>query len=256
MAKIVRLHKIGETMTEGIITQWFQKEGSTLKKGDPLFEVETEKLTTTIESVDEGVLLKIITPAGKTVPIGAPLAVVGEAGEQIPPLDSIVDESGQEGPPPETIAASTPASRPSPGGRVRISPVARKLAIKHNIDISSLKGSGPGGRFVIEDVQKAIGGIGEQKTTGIKPSRIEPLSQLRKTIARNLKESIDNAVHSTLTSEVQCDALVAYRNEIVDDFEKKHGFRVTYTDLLLRFTVESLKLHPLINASYSEDGIK
>ncbi|MCK5342840.1 MAG: biotin/lipoyl-binding protein, partial [Candidatus Heimdallarchaeota archaeon] len=89
MVKIVRLHKIGETMTEGIITQWFQKEGDELKKGDPLFELETKKLTTTIENVDEGTLLKILTAQGETVPINTPLAAIGSPGETIPPLESL-----------------------------------------------------------------------------------------------------------------------------------------------------------------------
>jgi len=129
------------------------------------------------------------------------------------------------------------------------------MAQQHNIDITSIQGTGPRGRIVIEDVQKIIDSGGNAESSGIQISRIEPLSQLRKAIARNLKQSITSAVHSMVTSEVNCDALVAYRNEIVDTFEKTHGFRITYTDLLLKFAVESLKNHPIINASFSEDGI-
>jgi len=157
MAKKVIMPKLGLTMEEGVINKWLVKEGDRVSRGDVLFEVATDKVNMEVESPAEGVVLKILYPEGATVPITETVAYIGKEGEAIPEEETEkleekietkeevkVEEKREEAP----LTLETE--------RVRVSPLARRLAEEHGIDLSQIRGSGPGGRIVKEDIEKAI----------------------------------------------------------------------------------------------------
>ena len=153
MAKLVVMPKLGLTMTEGEVSRWLKKEGEAVKEGEPLFEVETDKLTNTIEATATGLLLKILAQEGETLPCLAGVAVIGEAGEDI----SALVPGAQAAPAPEPAAAAPAPAAPAPkapAGRVVASPAAKKLAKELGLDIALVPGTGPGGRVTEEDVKK------------------------------------------------------------------------------------------------------
>ena len=153
MAKLVVMPKLGLTMTEGAVSRWLKKEGEAVKEGEALFEVETDKLTNTIEATASGRLLKILAQEGETLPCLAGVAVIGEAGEDI----SSLVPGAQAAPAPEPAAAAPETAAPAPkapGGRVVASPAAKKLAKELGLDIALVPGTGPGGRVTEEDVKK------------------------------------------------------------------------------------------------------
>ncbi|MHA1839543.1 MAG: dihydrolipoamide acetyltransferase family protein [Candidatus Ranarchaeia archaeon] len=246
MVSIVRLPKFGETMIEGTITKWLKHEGDPVKKGDPLYEVETEKLTSDVENITEGVLLKILVPEGNTIPVGAPIAVIGYIGEKIPVIEKRPQVQRE---------VSRPSISTSVQDRIKISPIARKLAREYNIELTMITGTGPGGRITRNDVEKYVNTLKKETKIFSVPYHVLPLTPMRKTIIKNLMKSVQSTVHITINREINCDPLVAYRTEIIDQFVKEHGFRVTFTDILMKLVLASLKQHPLLNATLADDGI-
>ncbi|MHA1713592.1 MAG: dihydrolipoamide acetyltransferase family protein [Candidatus Ranarchaeia archaeon] len=246
MVSIVRLPKFGETMIEGTITKWLKHEGDPVKKGDPLYEVETEKLTSDVENITEGVLLKILVPEGNTIPVGAPIAVIGYVGEKIPVIEKRPQVQRE---------VSRPSISTSVQDRIKISPIARKLAREYNIELTMITGTGPGGRITRNDVEKYVNTLKKETKIFSVPYHVLPLTPMRKTIIKNLMKSVQSTVHITINREINCDPLVAYRTEIIDQFVKEHGFRVTFTDILMKLVLASLKQHPLLNATLADDGI-
>ena len=153
MAKLVVMPKLGLTMTEGAVSRWLKAEGEAVREGEPLFEVETDKLTNTIEATASGTLLKILAKEGETLPCLAGVAVIGEAGEDISPLLPGAPEAGPA-PGPEA-AATKPAPAPKPPAcRVVASPAAKKRARELGVELAEVPGTGPGGRITEEDVKK------------------------------------------------------------------------------------------------------
>lgn len=170
MAQTVVMPKLGLTMTEGKIAQWLKAEGDTVASGEPIFDVETDKLTNTIEATVDGVLLKVIHAEGDTVPCLAPVAVIGMAGENI---DALLAEAGAAKPaeaplPAEAPKADAPAGKArARGGRVIASPAAKKLAMEKGVDLSAVDPTGPNGRITLDDVERhiAAGGSGGVKAS-------------------------------------------------------------------------------------------
>jgi pyruvate dehydrogenase E2 component (dihydrolipoamide acetyltransferase) len=154
MAKVVVMPKLGLTMTEGTVSSWLKKEGDEVKEGEPLFEVETDKLTNTIEATASGVLRKIIVAAGATVPVLDKVAVIAAADEDISGLLSGGAAPAAEAAP--AAAAAAPAAAAPAGGHVVASPRAKKLAKEKGIDIALVKGTGPNGRITEDDVNNYI----------------------------------------------------------------------------------------------------
>ena len=269
MAEIVKMPKLSDTMTEGVVSKWHKKVGDTVKTGDLLADIETDKATMEFESFQDGVLLHIGVEEGKGAPVDSILAILGKAGEDVSAL-----LSGGSAAPAE--AASVPSSAPAPAaaapapapvsapaaqvsaasdGRLKASPLARKLAEEKGIDLRQVQGSGDEGRIVKRDVEhhqpsasvgSAMAALGTESFTEV------PVSQMRKTIARRLAESKFSAPHFYLTLEVDMEQAMAAREAINQVAEVK----VSFNDMVVRAAAAALRKHPAINASWLGDRIR
>jgi pyruvate dehydrogenase E2 component (dihydrolipoamide acetyltransferase) len=267
MATPVLLPKLGLTQDEGTVVRWLRPEGSRVTKGEPLFEVLTEKATLEVESPATGVLLRILVPEGATVPVATPIAVIGEPGEEIPPAPgagvSVAPAAGAASPAVEGSAA--PGAPPSPPrGRVRISPRARALAEAAGLDVSTLVGTGPDGRIVERDVQRALeeraargGAAPAAQPAPASPAASAGVSaRMRAVIARRMVESLRESAQLTLTTEVDMAEAARMRDEVAPELERREGVRPTYTDLVIRATALALREHPAVNARWEGEGIR
>jgi len=264
VASEVKLPRLGQGMESGTIVKWLKSEGERVEKGDPLYELDTDKVTQEVEAEASGVLLKIAIPEGE-VPVGRTIAVIGEEGEQV----ELSENGASEQPPPaaetEVQTVETPAREPEAasigepvaaqrdGGRVKASPLARRIARERGIDLASLRGTGPEGRIVAEDVERA--GVSAPAAAAPAPApvsgeveRIE-LTSIRKTIARRLTEAWQIPVFQLQTSAdmTRANALVARLRE--------DGTKATVTDVLTKVCAAALMRHREVNAQYSEDAI-
>ncbi|MFN3952765.1 MAG: pyruvate dehydrogenase complex dihydrolipoamide acetyltransferase [Thermaurantimonas sp.] len=286
MAEIVTMPRLSDTMTEGTVAKWHKKVGDKVKEGDLLAEIETDKATMEFESFQEGVLLYIGVEEGNTAPVDSILAILGKEGEDI---SALINEKGEapaasdqkkeeptksEEQPAATHTESTDDTDDveveSNGRRIKISPLARKLAKEKGIDISKLQGSGEGGRIVKRDID-AYKPVSESEKPAVKEETIqpaasktapaaaagvsyteEPISQMRKTIARRLAESKFTAPHFYLTMEIDMDRTVEVRkmlNEVSD-------VKISFNDLVIKAAASALKKHPKINSSWIGDTIR
>lgn len=277
MATEVVLPKLGLTQEEGTIVRWVKAEGHRVTKGEPLFEVLTDKATIEVEAPASGVLLRILVPEGATAPVAAPIAVIGEPGERI------AADSLSTSPPPgsaRAAAAGSPAVPvppaavpPSQDGHVRVSPRARALAAAHGIDLRSLRGSGPDGRIVERDVQQAVdAAAGTRGAAAASPgapgaraavppstgAAVPPAvsAKLRALIARRMTESLQGTAQLTLTTEADMAEAARLRDEVGAELERRGGVRPTYTDLIVRAAALALRDHPRLNAQWTRDGVR
>jgi pyruvate dehydrogenase E2 component (dihydrolipoamide acetyltransferase) len=258
VASEVKLPRLGQGMESGTVTKWLKNEGDAVEKGEPLFEVDTDKVTQEVESDFAGVLLKIALPEGEA-PVGQTIAFIGEAGEQVSAPEP------QAAPQPEEVSDTkvsdtlkvsdtVPEAPPAPtstNGRVKASPLARRLARERGIDISSLQGTGPDGRIVAKDVE---GAQARPAGPGAVPSGdVEsiPLTSIRKTIARRLTAAWQAPVFQlTVTADMtRANELVARARELNPDV------RITVTDLLAKLCAQALMRHRNVNVQYSEDAL-
>jgi len=299
----LKMPALSPTMEEGTLAKWLVKEGDDVKSGDILAEIETDKATMEFEAVDEGKIAKILVAEGSEgVKVGAPIAILAGEGDDAtsaasaapkadsapaPPKPDVTPKSaptptpevkGYGVTPTETPAApAQPAAPPRvEGDRVKASPLARRLAQAQNIDLSSLQGSGPGGRIVRADVDAAIGkppaaptgapaptaatSAGAIATQAVMPGPIEQaipheaikLSNVRKTIARRLTESKQQIPHIYLTVDIQLDALLKLRTELNSGLESR-GLKLSVNDLLIKALAQSLVAVPECNVAFAGD---
>ena len=259
MANEVKLPRLGQGMEAGTITKWLKSPGDKVEKGEPLFEIDTDKVTQEVESDYAGVLLKITLESGEA-PVGQTIAYIGEEGEEV--AEAAVPE-----PAPEASAAKvsdTVAPRETPaetkvsdtsgsnGGRIKASPLARRIARERGIDLSSLSGTGPDGRIVAEDVER--GEVAKPSAPAAVPTgEIEsvPLTNIRKTIARRLTAAWQAPVFQLTVSAdmTRANELVARNRELNPDV------RVTVTDLLAKVCAQALMRHRDVNVQYTEDAL-
>ncbi len=276
MAEIIRMPRLSDTMEEGNIVSWLKKEGDRVEIGDTLAEIETDKATMEMDSPAEGVLLHIATKEG-SVPVDGVIAVIGEEGEDWKALlaeagkKEEMEGSGKEVAASESVVHSSGASSsdqtmvkgPEPGlisegnGRVKASPLARRMARELGIDLASVRGSGPGGRVIKRDLESVKAGTAPKVLLQTMQGREEsyedlPLSQMRKTIARRLAESKFSAPHFYLTMEIMMDKVRAARKEINASREDK----ISFNDFVIKAVAMALRQHPAINASWMEDRIR
>ncbi|MFH1003036.1 MAG: dihydrolipoamide acetyltransferase family protein [Chloroflexota bacterium] len=259
MATKVTMPKLGLTMTEGKVVEWRKQVGETVTKGEILYVIETEKVTFEVEAPDSGVLGKIVAAEGEVVPVGGVVAYIVQPGEKLADLP----ETGVK---PAAEAAAAPGGGTAPGPRpeakglegAKISPVARKMAEEHGIDVSGVTGSGPGGRIVREDIEKAIKAGGTPTPAAAAPApgrRVEPMSSMRKVIARRMIDSWQQTPHFQLTLEVDATRLIAARKALLPAVEAEAGVRLTFTDLLTRIVAQALADFPEMNVSYTPEGL-
>jgi pyruvate dehydrogenase E2 component (dihydrolipoamide acetyltransferase) len=277
MAEIVYMPKLSDTMTEGVVATWNKNVGDTVKAGEVLAEIETDKATMEFESFYDGVLLHIGVETGKAAPVNSILAIIGQAGEDI---SAALASAGENAPSPaieapKTEAAPAPApvatpvvATPAPAvttapisnnnsGRVFASPLAKKLASEKGIDIQSVAGTGESGRIVKRDVDHYTPYTPAERIFSAAPSGVEsftdePVSQMRKTIARRLAESKFTAPHFYLTMDINMDQAISSRKAL----NSLDGVKVSFNDLVVKAVAMALKQNPGVNSSWMGDFIR
>src|SRR5512146_122241 len=249
MASRVVMPKLTDTMEEGVLVAWKKREGDRVEAGEVLAEIETDKAVMDLEAFASGMLRKILVRDGETVPSGTLLAVIGEADEDIAPA---LTDTTTAAPPP--VAGATPAAAlpkappPSEAARPIASPRAQTLAAARGIDLTTVTGTGPGGRIVEDDVLKAQGSAMPASPAGVD----QPLSQMRKSIARTMVQSKAPVPHFYLTTEIDVEQAEQFR----DRFKQSHQSHPSVTDLLIKTAALALTRHPEINVSYITDAIR
>jgi len=274
--------KMGDTMEEGKILQWLKKEGDAVNKGEMLAEVETDKVNIEIEAFSAGVLRKILVPAGSAAPIGAPIALIGSADEPLPGGNGeavaarLIAPGGGRDKSAPTGAINRAATAPAQG-RIFISPIARRLASEHQLDYRAIRGSGPNGRIIRMDVETALrvqAPAAPVATQLIAPTPAPaeaqfitsptvaedaiaiPLSNMRRTIARRLTQSMQSAPHFYVTSVIDTTKLAALRQQINDYAARDPSpVKVSFNDLIVKAAALALVRIPQVNVSFAEDKI-
>ncbi len=282
MATQVIMPKLSPTMEEGQLSRWLKKEGDTVSMGEPLAEIDTDKATMEMQSLSNGVLRKIIVQEGESAPLGQMIAIVGEPDEDIADLlkqasaPSTSEPAKEEVPEPTPPEASGGNGRQAaevveaPGtGRLIVSPLAARMAAEKGIDLRSLRGSGPGGRIIKRDVEAAASepekaGAPSQKqlravepvqpeTPGASPYHEEPMTEIRRTIARRLVTSLGPVPHFFLTTEIEMDRAVEMRSNI-NSLEP--DIKISVNDIVIKIVAAALIKHPEINASFQDKAIR
>jgi len=252
VASEVKLPRLGQGMESGTIVKWLKSEGDPVEKGEPLYELDTDKVTQEVEAEASGVLLKIAVDEGE-VPVGRTIAVIGEQGEDVPAISGEPEMPSTEEPeeaPPAPQEDGRPVETVATGGRVKASPLARRIARERGIDLASLRGTGPEGRVVAEDVERAEAAPAAPPTpvvTGEVERR--DLTSTRKTIARRLTEAWQIPVFQLQASAdmTRVNALVARLRE--------GGTKATVTDVLTKVCAAALLRHREVNARWTDDAI-
>ena len=274
MADVFRMPKLGETVTTGTVTRWLRAVGDTVGFDDPLLEVATDKVDSEIPSPYSGVVLEIMVPEGETVAVGAELARIGAPAESGPtpsPGAPVAALSTPVNPATSsTSASSTSASSVPPNGRAKLSPIVRKLAAQHGIDLGTVQGSGATGRITREDIEAAIARAGTAPATAPavtpaattapfvpKPSpvaagprdEVQPLSRMRLAIAERMTESLRVAPHVWTAVEVDLQAVEEVRREHKERFRREEGTSLTYLAFVALAACDALRAFPVINSS-------
>ncbi|MBK6421015.1 MAG: 2-oxo acid dehydrogenase subunit E2 [Gemmatimonadetes bacterium] len=291
MATKVLMEALSPTMEEGRLVEWKKQEGDAVAVGDVLAEVETDKAVMDLLARAAGVLLKHGIAAGTTVPVGRIVGVIGAAGEDVsallgsaapaappaPPRPAAAPAPAQPAAPTRVpapaapAAAPPPAAPPAPGGRVKASPLARRMAAEQGLDLARLQGSGPEGRIVVRDLAAAPPAASAPSTPGAvaswRPSGAAftdvPLTQIRKTIARRLAESIGPVPTFYLTTEVDMERVAEAREALNETARRLGGSaaradetKISYNDIVLKCTALALRQHPACNAWWQDDRIR
>ncbi|PQJ33395.1 pyruvate dehydrogenase complex dihydrolipoamide acetyltransferase [Salinibacter sp. 10B] len=300
MAIPIEMPKLSDTMEEGVLSAWLVDEGEEVSSGDILAQVETDKATMDLEAFDEGILLKKMIEEGDAVPIGQLIAVIGEEGEDISdilsehddgtgaaeepePADESSDDAAAQTPDTDAVEEPVgdgqlsdrtpepvPAGTDAEGRRIKASPLARRIADEHDVDLLQVDGSGPEGRIVRRDVEARI----EERERAPEPAQTpqpametpsydlpddealyesENISQMRKTIARRLAESKYSSPHFYLTVDIDVERAVELRSELNELAEQQDRAKISFNDLITKACALSLKNHPYVNASYLAD---
>ena len=307
--------KMGDTMEEGKILRWIKHEGDSVQKGDALAEIETEKVNIEAEAFAAGVLRKIIAREGETIPVGAPIALIGKAEEPLPEETSAATpaassqeaqasgtQNGAKAAPATTTGAAVAENSAAPstsmpettaethnGGRIFISPLARHIAAEHNLDIARITGTGPGGRIVRDDVQaylaqaqapqaqapqaapapQAPQAPQAQPPQPVQPAaaavpaaapgeevRAQPLSMMRKTIARRLQQSMQTAPHFYETVSIETNRLADVRTSINEYAAGlPNPVKISYNDLIVKAVAMALEHMPEVNVSFDGEQL-
>ncbi len=280
--------KLGLTMIQGKVVKWLVAEGGAVTKGQTIVQVTTEKIANVVEAPADGVLRKVLVPEGKTVPVLTPLAIIAGADEDIseavkaasapPSISTVV--AGTAVPVVPAVAptaarvapSATPAAEP-----LKVSPVARKLAEEAGLDLSTVVGSGPAGRILRENVERALAAraaaaksaaapvaaaAGTTRKVPAAPAAPEaasdqtvPADEMRLTISRRMMESMNAAAQTTITRTINAGELVRLREALLPRIERETGVRLSYTDIIVRAVALALRRHSEINVSFDGQTI-
>jgi len=254
MAIELTMPKLGLTMDEGTINSWLIKEGEYIEAGKTLLTIETDKVTIDVESPASGTLLKIFVKEGETVPVSHLIGYLGRPGEALP--ERLVQEKPTSNFVPAKIKPEKIDNLRSSfqtGLPILISPIARKLAEANNLDYSTIKGTGPGGRIVEEDIQKVL--KAENANEANKLYRLEKISPLKRVTAQKMTESFRDVPHFYLQKQIMVDKMVELRERLNSNTQQNTLIHLTYTDFFLKSIAVSLQSHTWLNACWAEDGI-
>ncbi len=271
MATRIDMPQLGLTMETGTILQWLKQEGEKVEKGQPVVLIQTDKVEYEVESPAAGTLLKAAAAAGDELPVGSLMGIVGEPGENVAALlgapaaakaepRAMAPEPAPAATAPPT-AAVPPAPVRAPGERVRISPVAKKLAQEHGIDVATLVGTGPEGRIVREDVERAIAAASREprapspEKAGVTPESI-PLTGIRKVIFDRMGQSWREAARVTLFADADMTEMVRLREAKGAEWERRFGIKVSYSDLIHMAVARALREEPRINCRLDGQAVR
>jgi pyruvate dehydrogenase E2 component (dihydrolipoamide acetyltransferase) len=279
-AKVVTMPKMSDTMEEGVIANWLKKVGDVIKPGDIIAEVETDKATMELENYEKGTLLYVAVENGGSVPVDGLLYIVGEAGADYQTLVAQFKGGGIVSPQVEEKASTVTNGQAkaeekaeiiveTANGRVKISPLAKKLAQEKGINIAQVKGSGDGGRIVKKDIESFVPTTKPSETTAKTETKSTvasttstfgqesfeeiPVTQMRKTIAKRLAESKFTAPHFYLTMEINMDEAMKSREQINAMIAPN---KISFNDMVVKAAAIALRQHPMINASWLGDKIR
>jgi pyruvate dehydrogenase E2 component (dihydrolipoamide acetyltransferase) len=263
MATEIKLPRLGQGMESGTIVKWLKSEGEQVEKGEPLYELDTDKVTQEVEADASGVLLKIAVGEGTEAEVGKTIAVIGEAGEKVesPKVEEAPQEEGSPGPAREPerergreqaeVAELRPASRTD--GRVKASPLARRIARERGVDLAHIRGTGPEGRVVAEDVERAATEAPAPAAPVAAEIEVTPLSSIQRTVARRLTEAWQIPVFHLFVSADMTRALEIRRRLV--ELNADAGVKPTISDLLTKVCAAALMRHRALNALWTDDGI-
>ncbi|MCU0241099.1 MAG: 2-oxo acid dehydrogenase subunit E2 [Vicinamibacteria bacterium] len=266
----VVLAKLSPTMEEGTIVAWHKQVGDAVKVGDVLAEIETDKANMEMEALGAGILRAILVAQGEKAPVGDLIGIIADANDDISQIAAAPRPASQ------TQSAPAPAPSAAPvavatvdadtiepaaiGGRIKASPLARKMAAAAQIPLTVLRGSGPAGRIIKRDIEAHI----KDRTApaaparpalerpSVKPGEIIAHTRMRQTIARRLSESFFKAPHFYVTCEVDMDAAAALREQLL----RGQDLKVSYNDLILKACAKALLVYPQVNATWTDDAIR
>lgn len=276
MAEVVKMPKLSDTMTEGVVAEWHKKVGDQVESGDLLAEIETDKATMEFESFQDGVLLHIGVEKGKTAPVDSILAILGEKGEDVSEIlaadtarPAVEEVEATEVPTKEVekeevvavktvspaaakpAAASYPSATSLSNGKIKASPLAKQLAKERSINLNLIQGSGEDGRIIKRDIDNYQGG--GASFTGTESFVDEPVSQMRKVIAQRLGESKFSAPHFYLSVSIDMENAMSTRKAINGSIAPA---KISFNDLVIKAVASSLKDHPQVNSSWLGDVIR
>jgi pyruvate dehydrogenase E2 component (dihydrolipoamide acetyltransferase) len=292
MGRIIELTQLSPTMSEGTLVKWIKKVGESVEPGTILAEVETDKAVMEMESFDDGILLALIAKEGERLPIGSPVAVIGDAGEDVAGLIEeakarIASKTGAApadqppvagaAPSPITpsrptpservqpVSAAPPSSKPAPpvqhaalarGGRILASPLAKKIAAERSIDLALVSGSGPGGRIVKRDILTFT--PPPVAAFAVRPDRRVELTGIRRIISQRLFDSKSHIPHYYLNLEFDADPLYELRSQLNRDLaevNEENPLKISFNDLIVKAVALTLLKHPAVNSSWRGDHI-
>lgn len=281
----ITMPRLSDTMEQGTVVKWNVKVGDTVSSGDVLADIETDKATMELQSFDDGVVAKLAADEGQPVPVGEPILVLAEDGESVEDAAASAGTaapaaksagSSNDAPAPAATAIAEPPAAPAPssngissngsaGGRIFASPLARKIADEHNLDLTNINGSGPSGRIIKKDVESALA-TGAPAAPAAAPapmmvpaagavleSRTVALNNMRGTIARRLVESKATIPHYQVTVSARLDALMELRAQLNDQLSNQ-GVKLSVNDFLVRACGLAMHQHPFINSSWVDQG--
>ncbi len=269
MAVSVVMPALEMAQETGKVISWRKREGEQVVKGEPLLEVETDKAVVEVESPADGILSAVSAREGAVIPVGQTIAWLLAPGEA-PPLATAPAQTGRRtdtagaGPGAASSGASNPP--PSPPPEMRISPKARRLAREHGVDVTRLRGSGPGGEILAEDIMNAAKSAGAaaapaaiasaQTKSQASAGEIEPLGTVGRLMAARTTQSWTTVPHFFVTRDADASGLLEVYERLSVEVERAHGIKATLTDLLVALVARVLAKHPRMNASWAAEGIR
>ncbi|WP_268952352.1 pyruvate dehydrogenase complex dihydrolipoamide acetyltransferase [Saccharopolyspora karakumensis] len=270
----IQMPRLSDTMEEGVIANWHKQVGDKVARGEVVAEIETDKALMELEAYDDGVLEKILVEAGTTVPIGEPIAVLGDgsgSAAEAAPAPAAPAPAAAEPAAEEASAAPAPAAAPvetaapaESGSKPKASPLAKAVAKEKGVDLGTVQGTGPGGRIIRADIEAAASAApaepapapaAQAGAPAVVNDDVEeiPLSNIRKVTAKRLTESKQNAPHFYLTSAIDVTELLEFRASLNERLQSAGGPKISVNDLIVKAVATSLRANPAVNVSFAGD---